>query len=231
MKRPALYVSIAFCILLFAGTAGAVSPVETAHFRVVANGQGLKAQDLKDVGDSVEGIYKEVSEAVGTGYTSSGKIEIRVYVTPENGRALRTAASASTIFLTLGRIDEGVLKHEITHILISKPLSTAPRWFHEGVAMYVENGDMKKVYHKALPDFTDFSFTRLGAKFGAGKTEQSSYLYAWAIVSYVMDTYGKDKLKDIYKQSGSFSDKFTKTFGVDLKTLEKKSGEIFAAYK
>jgi hypothetical protein len=231
MKRYVLYVSVVCCVLLFTGTAAAVSPVETAHFRVVANGPGLQTADLKKVGEDVEGVYKQVSDTVGTGYTSSGKIEVRVYVTPEKGRALRTAASSSTIFLTFGRIDEGALKHELTHILISKPLSTAPRWFHEGLAMYVEYGSMRGAYKKALPPFKGFSFTRLEAKFGADKTEQSSYLYAWAIVSDVMDTCGKDKLKDIYKEHGSFSDKFSKGFGVDLRSIEKKADGIFAEYK
>jgi len=231
MKRFVLCAIAIFCVMLFAGTAVAISPVETAHFRVVANGAGLKTSDLKKVSEEVEGIYNQVSDIVGTGYTSSGKIEVRVYVTPEKGRGLRAAASSATIFVTLGKIDEGVLKHELTHILISKPLSTAPRWFHEGLAMYVEHGDMKQAYYRALPTFTDFSFTRLEAKFGADKTEQSSYLYAWAIVSYVLDAYGKDKLGTIYKQSGSFSDKFSKAFGVDLRFIEKKAGEIFAAYK
>jgi hypothetical protein len=170
MGKYVIYAGIVCCALLFAGTAAAVSPVETTHFRVVANWPGIQASDLEKVGEDIESAYDYVSDAVGTGYTNSGKIEVRVYVTPEKGRALRTAASESTIFLTLGKIDEGSLKHELTHILVAKPLSAAPRWFHEGLAMYVELGDMKEAYHNGLPPFTDFSFTRLEAHFGADKT-------------------------------------------------------------
>jgi hypothetical protein len=46
-----------------------------------------------------------------------------------------------------------------------------------------------------------------------------------------MDDNGKDKLKDMYNEHGSFSDKFSKAFGVDLRTLEKKADEIFEPYK
>ncbi len=231
MKRYAFYVGIVCCVMLFAGTAAAVSPVETVHFRIVAEGPGIKPSELKEIDQQVEGAYNQVSDVLGIGYTNSGKIEVRVYVTPEKGRALRAAASAATIFVTLGKIDEGTLKHEITHIIIAKPLSTAPRWFEEGLAMYVQYGSMRRMYNKALPPFKDFSFTRLEAKFGADRTEQDSYLYAWAIVSHVIDAYGRDKLKDIFIEHGSFSDKFSKAFGADLRLIEKQSGEIFAVYK
>ena len=231
MRKYALCMSIACCALLFAGKAAAISPVETAHFRIVANGADLQEADLKKVGDEVEGVYSKVSDALGFGYTRSGKIEVRVYVTPKNGRALATAFSSSTIFLTLGRINDEALWSMLTNMIVSESLPSAPRWFREGLGMYTKYGDMKPVYHKALPNLTDFSFTKLEANFSAGKPEQISYLYAWAIVSYVMDASGKDKLKNIYKENGNFNDKFSKTFGVDLKTLEKKSGEIFAVYK
>ena len=90
---------------------------------------------------------------------------------------------------------------------------------------------MRGAYNKALPLFSDFSFMRLEAKFGANKTYNDACLYSWAIVSYVIDTCGKDKLKNIYKEHGSFNDKFSKAFGVDLHSIEKKAHKIFSAYK
>lgn len=231
MKKLALYAAIMCCILLFTGAAAAVSPVQTEHFRVVAQGPNIKASDLEKIGEEVEGVYSQVSGVLGVEYKSSGKIEVQVFVTPEKGRSLRAAASAATILLTLGKVDKGTLRHELTHILIAKPLSTAPRWFHEGLAMYIEHGDIRNAHLNALAPFEGFSFTRLEARFGADRTEQASYLYAWSIISYIMDTCGKDKIKGIYGQSGSFSDKFSKAFGIDLRSIEKKSGEIFAKYK
>ena len=231
MKRVALYVGIACCVLLFAETAAAVSPVETTHFRVVAEGSGLQPSDLKKIGEEVEGVYNKVSAALGVGYTKSGRIEVRVYVTPKNGKAMKTAVSSSTIFLTLGRIDDGALWSILTYMIVNQSMPTAPRWFQEGLAMYTEHGDMRGAYNKALPLFSGFSFTRLETKFDANKTYNDACLYSWAIVSYVMDTYGKDKLKDIFKEHGSFSDKFSKAFDVDLRLIEKKADEIFATYK
>jgi len=209
----------------------AVSPAQTEHFRVVAQGSGIREADLKKIGGEVESAYKQVSDALGVEYKSSGKIEIQVWKTPEKGRALRAAASSATLYLTLGAIDNGLLRHELTHILIDKPLSTAPRWFHEGLAMYMQYGDIRNVHGGDLPPFKDFSFARLDARFGADKTESDAYLYAWSIISYIMDTRGKSKIKGIYGQSGNFSDKFSKAFGVDLRSIEKRSGEIFAGYK
>lgn len=231
MKKYAFYISIVYYILFFTGIALASSPVQTEHFRVIAQGGNIEASELKKIGDEVEDLYGQVSDALGTEYKSSGKIEVRVYVTPEKGRAIRAAAGAATLYLTLGKIDKRVLMHELTHILIAKPLSTAPRWFHEGLAMYISYGDIRNARKKNLPPFEDFSFTRLEARFGADKTEQISYMYAWSIVSYVMDTCGKDKIKDIYKQSGTFSDKFSKAFGISLPSIEKKASGIFAKYK
>jgi len=231
MKRPLFYIYIACCILSFMGTAAAVSPVQTEHFRVVAQGPNIQESDLRKIGGDVESVYKQVSDALGVEYKSSGKIEVQVWRTPEKGMALRAAAGSAVLYLTLGAIDNGLLRHELTHILIAKPLSTAPRWFHEGLAMYMEHGDIRNVYRRDLPPFKDFSFVRLDARFGADKTEGDSYLYAWSIISYIMDTCGKSKIKDIYGQSGSFSDKFSKAFGTDLRSVEKRSGEIFAKYK
>lgn len=231
MKRPFLYICIACGILSFTGTAAGVSPVQTEHFRVVAQGPNIQESDLRKIGGDVENVYKQVSDALGVEYKSSGKIEIQVWRTPEKGKALRAAASSATLYLTLGAIDNGLLRHELTHILIDKPLSTAPRWFHEGLAMYMQYGDIRSAHRGDLPPFKDFSFVRLEARFGADKTESDAYLYAWSIISYIMDTRGKNKIKGIYGQSGNFSDKFSKTFGADLRSLEKRSGEIFSGYK
>jgi len=231
MKRFVLYAATVYCVLFFTGTAAAISSVQTEHFRVVAEGSNIQESDLKKVGEGVEEIYKQVSDFLGVGYTNSGKIEVRVYVTPKKGKPLRAAASGATLFLTLGRMDNDTLRHELAHILIAKPLSSAPRWFHEGLAMYIGSGDMRIAYDGGLAPFKDFTFIRLDAGFEADKSERNAYLYSWAIVSYVIDTYGKDKLKDIFKQHGSFGDKFSKAFGVDLRTIEKKANEIFAGYK
>ncbi|MDD4879223.1 MAG: hypothetical protein PHR22_02050 [Candidatus Omnitrophica bacterium] len=229
MKKYVLCAGAVCCVLLFAGTAAAISPVETKHFRVVDNGEGITPADLKAAGDTAESLYKEVTNVLGTEYTSSGKIEIRVYVTPKSGRGLRPAASGSSLYLTLGKIDEEILRQGIAHIIISKPLSSAPRWFLRGLELYVAYGSMSGQY-RGLPPFDNFTFARLEQSLQPGKGKDASY-YSWAVVSYVMDNYGKDRLKTIYKQSGTFSDKFSKAFGVDLKSLEKKSGEIFAAYR
>jgi len=231
VKKPLLYTCIACLILSFTGTASAVSPVQTEHFRVVAQGPNIQPADLKNIGDEVEGVYKQVSETLGVEYKSSGKIEVQVWRTPEKGKALRAAAGAAVLYLTIGSIDNGMLRHELTHILIAKPLSTAPRWFHEGLAMYIEYGDIRNVHRGNLPPFKDFTFARLDSRFGADKTEYDSYLYAWSMVSYIMDTCGKTRIRGIYVQSGSFSDKFSKAFGIDLRSIEKRSDEIFAKYK
>ncbi len=147
------------------------------------------------------------------------------------GRGIRASAGEAQINLDASFSDMELLRHELTHILINKSMPTAPRWFHEGLAQYISEGDIRGVKKRPLPLMNDFSFMRTEANFGADLTEDDSYYYAWSIVSYLIDEYGKEKLQQLFKESGFFKDRFARTYAIDLKTIEEKSIEIFDKYK
>jgi len=107
----------------------------------------------------------------------------------------------------------------------------APRWFHEGLAQYMSEGDIRRSNKYPRSGFNDFSFMKLEAMFGADRTEEEAYYYAWSIVSYIIDEYGKEKLQKLFKESGFLKDRFVRVYAVELNSLEEKANEIFAKYK
>ncbi len=238
MLNKKIYCSVIFLsfILTFSAPAYAASPVHTEHFRIMGFGGDVKEDVLKKIGDDLESAYADITDFLGVDSYKSGKIEASVYTKPQAGRGTRAHAGATSIVLDANYTDRELLRHELTHILIHKPLPSAPTWFHEGLAQYVGYGDIRNFSlrnNKAMPpaSFKDFSFIRLEARFGADRSEGESYFYSWSIMSYLLDVYGKDKLKQVFKEKGNFSDRFGKAFGVELKAIEKKADEIFNKYK
>lgn len=231
--HPNILYSAVFVILTLinAGTVSAASPVQTEHFRIMAFGGTVPEEKLKRIGQNLESAYADIFTFLGVDPYKSGKIEVSVYLKPQAGRGLRASAGEAHINLDADFNDMGLLRHELTHIVIHKPLPSAPRWFHEGLAQYIGSGDIRQSNWNSRPPFKDFSFTRLEANFGASKSEDDAYYYAWSIVSYLMDVYGKEKLKQVFKESGFFKDRFAKAYGVGLKDIEQKADYIFNKYK
>lgn len=217
--------------IVSAGLAFAASPVQTEHFRIMGFGGTVPQEKLKKIGEDLESAYADIFTFLGVDPYKSGKIEVSVYLKPQAGKGRRASAGEAHINLDADFNDMELLRHELTHIVIHKPMPSAPRWFHEGLAQYIGTGDIRDVIWKTRPPFKDFSFTRLEANFFADKSESDAYYYSWSIVSYLVDVYGKEKLKQVFKESGSFGDKFAKAYGVKLKDVEQKSEEIFGKYK
>ncbi len=232
MYSKILYSAVFIILTVFsAGLALASSPVQTGHFRIMGFGGTIPEEKLKKIGQDLEAAYAEILTFLGVDPYKSGKIEVSVYLKPQAGSALRASASAAHIDVDADFNDIGLLKHELTHIVIHKPLPSAPRWFHEGLALYIEYGDIRDDNRDPRPPLKDFSFTRLEANFGASKSEGDAYYYAWSIMSYLMDVYGKEKLKQVFKESGFFKDRFAKAYGAGLKDVEQKADYIFGKYK
>lgn len=230
MPKNKIFHSAVFIALIMvsAGTALAALSIQTEHFRVMSFKGTVPQGQLEKIGQNLESAYADILTFLGVDPYKSGKIEVRVY---QAGSGVRASAGEAHMSLGADFNDMELLRHELTHIVIHKPMPSAPRWFHEGLAQYIGSGDIRDVIWKIRPPFKDFSFTRLEANFGAAKTEGDAYYYSWSIVSYLVDVYGKEKLKQVSKESGSFSDKFAKAYGVKLKDVEQKSDEIFGKYK
>lgn len=209
----------------------AISPIQTEHFRIMGFGGEVHEADLKRIAKDLETAYIDIATFLDMDPYRFSKIEVSVFLKPQAGRNIRASAGAERLNLDADFNDMRLLRHELTHILISKPMSIAPRWFHEGLAQYMSEGDIRKSHQPAQLGIKDFTFMRLEAMFGATKTEDEAYYYAWSIVSYIIDEYGKENLQKLFKESGFFKDRFAKIFGIELNTLEEKADAIFAKYK
>lgn len=209
----------------------ATSPIQTEHFRIMGFGGEIHEMALKRIAKDLEAAYIDIATFLDMDPYRFSKIEVNVLLKPQGGSGIRAGADAARINLDAGFSNMKLLKHELTHILISKPMSSAPRWFHEGLAQYMSEGDIREANKYPRLDLNDFSFMRLEAMFGATKTENEAYYYAWSIVSYIIDEYGKEKLQKLFKESGFLKDRFVRVYGVELSSLEEKANEIFAKYK
>ena len=230
-KKISYFIVFITLLLISCRPLFAASAVQTDHFMIRGFGGNVPEEKLKRIGRDCESSYADLLTLFGVDPYKSGKIEVSVYLKPQRGSKIIASASAAHIDLYADFNDIKILKHELTHIVIHKALPSAPTWFHEGLALYIEYGDIRKDRTESRLPFKDFSFTRLEARFRADKTQGEAYYYSWSIVSYLMDVYGKEKLKRVFKESGSFSDRFTKAYGVRLKDIEEKADEIFANYK
>ncbi len=232
MSKNRIFCAFLFCsLLIIFSFAFATSPVETEHFRIMGFGGEIQEANLKKIGRDLETAYHDIATFLALDPYRFSRIEVNVYLKPQGGRGIRASAGYESISLDADFNDMELLRHELTHILINKAMPSAPRWFHEGVAQYISGGDIRQA--KVNPRLTvkDFSFVRLEADFGADRTEEEAYYYAWSVVSYLIDKYGKEKLQVLFKESGFFSDKFEKAYGIELNMVEEKAVEIFGKYK
>lgn len=231
-KAKVFYVALFIgLITIRAIPAFGASPVLTEHFRIMGFGGEVDEANLKRIARDLESAYLHIANFFGVDPYRASKIEVSVFLKSQAGRHIRAGATASRIELDADFNDIRLLRHELTHILIAKSISTSPRWFHEGLAQYMSGGDIRQARGHSLLPFKDFSFMRLEAKFGADLSEGDAYYYAWSIVSYLIDEYGEENLKRLFKESGFLKDRFSKAYGIELDTLEKKSNEIFNKYR
>ena len=118
----------------------------------------------------------------------TGLAGVRIKVNPEEATAVAE--------------DSHVLRHELTHYLMLRPLLGAPTWLKEGLAEYVSTqpADFTEVpvdsqvaghvldVRRALPTTARW-----------GLDPDADYLIARAAVSYLVDTYGMDRVLDLAK--------------------------------
>lgn len=161
----------------------ATSPVQTEHFRIMGFGGEIPGEKLKKIAQNLESAYIKIATFLDVDPYRFSKIEVSVFLKPQAGRNIRASAGAERLNLDADFNNMRLLKHELTHILISKSISTSPRWFHEGLAQYMSEGDIREANKYPRLGLNDFSFMRLEAMFGADRTEEEAYYYAWSIVS------------------------------------------------
>lgn len=117
---------------------------------------------------------------------------------------------------------------------LSTPRWYSPRWFHEGIAVFMEtwmSGGMGRtlggydemVFRSMVRD--SMYFYRVAGLETEGTTIDflvgaNAYLYGTRFVSYLADHYGLDKLKDFYSRSDSssrfYASQFRKVYGISI---------------
>ena len=100
----------------------------------------------------------------------------------------------------LGKSLEELLAHEYTHLVVSHKTGfhEAPRWFHEGMAMFVSMewsfSDNLAMNRAAIfGDFLSFRDIENMNRFGEGKAHVA-YAQSYLAVKYIYDNYGRKSL-------------------------------------
>jgi hypothetical protein len=175
------------------------------------------------------------------------KRPVRIYNYP-NTQALRDAVvythewtgglafpSYDTVLLGANRsnLEWGVrtVAHELAHVVIYQVtyncLGGMPTWLNEGLATYVE-GELEDYQQKVLDEATAkddlISLRSLGGGFPtSSKRARLAYAQSNRVVSYLIETYGPDKMAELlqaFKEGTTFDRALLGVYGLDVQGLD-----------
>lgn len=124
-----------------------------------------------------------------------------------------------------------ILNHELVHVLtgIATGNIRLPRWFNEGLAIYV-SGDLRYIEGKELPNSVTsgklLNLAEIDAMLSFHQLQASlAYQESFAAVKYIVDTYSHTTLPKLLANiadTGDFRHGFHKTFGFSTGRFEKE---------
>jgi hypothetical protein len=131
---------------------------------------------------------------------------------------------------------KGALPHEITHLIVHEsvfgPFDQIPTWLDEGLARYSEGvtgataGEDKQILNEAIQDGSLISVRSLNSNFPADASQAGlAYAESCSVVSYLIETYGWDKIKTllaIFKDGSTYDGALKKVYNFDTGGLEKE---------
>jgi hypothetical protein len=141
----------------------------------------------------------------------------------------------SALLMAVGPTDlewgQRALAHELTHVVEGyytfSCVNSAPTWFEEGLAMYMEGAPeayYTSILDQAVSDNELLSVRELGHIFsGNSELATLSYAQSQSLVTYLIDEHGEDKLLlllDQWKQGSSEDKALTEVYGFDRDGLE-----------
>lgn len=183
---------------------------ETEHFVFYYFPQTLVGKDIDKIANEREEALRRISNMISVDY--EGKISVFFYpdaesklnVVKHQGSGLAYDSTLVEIYNERTKVDPN---HEICHI-ITQLLGNPPAMFDEGFAVYNQIDHKWKDKHidtwakehkqkNMLWKIEDiFSFTEIGSE----QTRSGiAYPQAASMVKYIIDKYGLDKFKEIYK--------------------------------
>ncbi|HWP49206.1 MAG TPA: peptidase MA family metallohydrolase [Candidatus Limnocylindrales bacterium] len=218
----------------------------TRHFYLHYLGENQKLVEFLSL--KVDKIYEEVTEDLG--YRPKAKIS--VYLCPTETcfkekqpysqdvphwavgvayPSLNRIVMRSSLVINGQVLDPlQLFKHEFAHIALEQALESiggAPRWLSEGFAMYEakewgvpEEMTLQEV--ALLENFIPLSELTLSFPSDAAQA-RIAYAQSLSLVTYILNTYGKDALHRLIKNLGegvSPETALRRATGVDLNTLE-----------
>jgi hypothetical protein len=128
---------------------------------------------------------------------------------------------------------KGALPHEITHLLVEEavygPFGSIPQWLHEGLAGYAE-GSLEQEYQEmlvqALKSDSLLSIKSLSSSFPADSNQANlAYKESHSIVTYLVDTYGWEKIRQLlatFKDGSTYDKALNRVYGFDTAGLDAK---------
>jgi hypothetical protein len=137
------------------------------------------------------------------------------------------ATEISTSNLDWGK---GTIAHELTHLITAQmtanPYNGLPTWLDEGLAMY-NQGPLDITFtnnlNQAIKEKRIISVRSLASPFSAySQISYVDYAESYYIVSYLVSTYGKDKmtaLLNTFQQGATYDGALQKVYGFDMDGL------------
>lgn len=125
---------------------------------------------------------------------------------------------------------ERATAHELTHLVVHQVtfncLGDLPTWLDEGLAEYIE-GDLtsysQEILDAALADDDLISLQSLSSSFPtSSKRAALAYAQSHQIVSYLIETYGQEKIAELlqtFKEGSSYDKALQRVYGLDTQGL------------
>jgi len=128
---------------------------------------------------------------------------------------------------------KSTIAHELTHLVVHQiifnPLGDIPTWLDEGLAMFGEGelgASFVMVFENARDTGTLFSVRSLASPFSAYANQSYlAYAQSYYIVTYLIDTYGQDKmltLLDTFGEGAGYDEALEKVYGFDMDGLNEE---------
>jgi len=131
--------------------------------------------------------------------------------------------------LVLGNVSFSTLRHELTHVVTAVagegPIGKLPAWLDEGTAVYGQ-GDPEgfgDAVQRAIDRGNVLSVRSITSYQGDPDKVNLFYGQSWALVSFLVDTYGEDKFAQLFAEikSGKSTDAAMKAvYGFDQDGLD-----------
>jgi hypothetical protein len=123
------------------------------------------------------------------------------------------------------------IAHELTHLVVHQvtmnPYNSLPTWLDEGLAMNAEGAlDLEFItaFYNAKNEDALISVRSLASPFSADTTQSLlGYAESYKIVTFLIDTYGRDKmleLLDTFRQGSGYDEALEKVYGFDMDGLD-----------